>query len=462
MNFWDKMKNKYSKVLKKHSILYLIMFLFLFLCLYNLSSKQLDEVELSILLDTSLRPINYRFIRTGVTHPPLWFFLLHFWNALFEVGSVISRVLPLIFGLLSIYMTHKLAKLMFNLRIANLSAFFLAISPLLIEYSRRADKYTLFVFLSILNFYTFIVFLRDGTKKNWVFFLLSSFFLAQTHFYGALLFLVEFLYVFINPNYKHKAKKVTLAFLIVGLTYLPQFLLTMRYGPFDPPYDEPWHDLLYPSSGNRFYFLYKEFVVHEIGHLGLLVIICFYFLYFQSKDKNPLPRLLFLLCPSIFVIISLFMYVRPYQLIFLLPFYLVYLFKYIDRFNLNKKYIFFAFFLTVSLILFPNFYRQGPDISYIKHIEHNFQEGDILIVDSCETFKIMHYSNLTFTNLSFYSLYEYSRLINLTKGREWLIYYPELEYIDRYYFNNSIINNLRNNCVLSYPGPYRVYLCDLN
>ena len=142
-----------------------VILLFTCLTLIDITTEPLFEGDLNFLA-TASRPLNLMFIRTGVPHPPFSYFIFHLWNEIFGIGQIASRILPLIFGILSVIAIHRLAELMFNQKVANLSSIFFAISPLLVRYSSEVDKYSLFVFLSILNFYTFIKFLRSGTRKR--------------------------------------------------------------------------------------------------------------------------------------------------------------------------------------------------------------------------------------------------------------------------------------------------------
>ena len=446
----------------KKNQLYLLLFflIFLSLTLGDLISKPLMRQELCMILGTSSRPINYLFIRTGLNHPPLWDFMQHFCNILFGIGPVASRLLPLLFGLLSIFMIHKLARLMFSQGVANLSAFFLAISPMLIEYSRIAEKYTLFAFLSMLSFYTFIRFLRNGARKNLVFFLLSSFFLAHTHFYSIFMFLVEFLYVSLTPSHRHKTKKFIFIFLIIFLTFIPQIILSTKYGFHTFPHTEPWHDNLYPPTRSHFYFLYLGLIGEGIGHYGLLFFVVFYSLYFIQKNKDAVSRLFFILCPLFFFLISFFIYVRHKHIIFLLPFYLIYLSKYILAFNEKIKYSLVIVIIILNLLWLSDIRGYTEKVDYISFIESEYLEGDMLFVDGFEAFRIEYYSDMKYMNFSFYDLSNPSNIINLTDGRKWFIYTNEQRYNNRYYFNNSTINWLRENCVLMHDeGMEDIYLC---
>ena len=447
-------KNPKNHRINYRVILFIIILLNLALQFTVYKNSFLDDPELSV-LDVSYRELNISFLRTGTPHPPLRYFIIRVWAEIFGIENV--RLLSILFGAASVFLVYHVGGIMFNRKVGLLASFLASINPLLLQQSNFGDFYTLFLFFSLFQFYIFIKFVKFGKKELYFLLLLASITTLQIHFYSLILFLVEFIYAFLN--HRKKIKKLLFLFAIVLLTLLPQLLLSFSNGVYDSPYDEPWHDILYPSLLNRFSLQYREFVDNGMGYFGILSIFLFYLMYIRSKDKHILPRLLFVLCPILFIIISFFIYVRHYQLIFMLPFYLIYLSNYLFSIKSNKVYFFLALFLVLNLFWLQTIYSKTLDIEYMAYIESNFEEGDILIVDNFEAFRIDYYSNLTYEKSSFKSFSEPQSLVNAGKTRTWFVYHIELAYIDSFYFNNSFSVWLEKNCKLSYPGSYNVYLC---
>ena len=72
-----------------------------------------------------------------VVHPPLHYYLLHEWFRWFGFGTLQGRLLSVVFGTLAIPADYGLAKLLFDLETARVSALLLAVSQLSIQNIRR-------------------------------------------------------------------------------------------------------------------------------------------------------------------------------------------------------------------------------------------------------------------------------------------------------------------------------------
>lgn len=84
--------------------------------------------------------------------------------AIFGLTEFAVRFPSALFGILTVALTYFLAKKLFNNQIvANLSAFFLAISPWHSQFSRAAFEANFGLFLSTLGIYMFIKFAKDKT-----------------------------------------------------------------------------------------------------------------------------------------------------------------------------------------------------------------------------------------------------------------------------------------------------------
>ena len=97
----------------------------------------------------------------GDAHPPLYFLLLKFWFLGGE-GEFYSRLLSIIFGILSIPATYFLGKQFFNRKTSVIGAFLVAISPFHILYDREVRMYSLFTLLTIIS----LIFFYKGVARR--------------------------------------------------------------------------------------------------------------------------------------------------------------------------------------------------------------------------------------------------------------------------------------------------------
>jgi 4-amino-4-deoxy-L-arabinose transferase-like glycosyltransferase len=81
-------------------------------------------------------------------HPPLYYWLLKIWVALFGFGEAAVRSFSAVLGVLVVMVVWLLARTMFDRRVSFAAAFAAAVSPLLVYYSQEARMYMLLTFLS--------------------------------------------------------------------------------------------------------------------------------------------------------------------------------------------------------------------------------------------------------------------------------------------------------------------------
>ena len=62
-------------------------------------------------------------------HPPLYYLLLHFWTALFGQTESAARMLSVVFSVLTVFVIYRIALMLFDLRIAILTALLSALAP---------------------------------------------------------------------------------------------------------------------------------------------------------------------------------------------------------------------------------------------------------------------------------------------------------------------------------------------
>lgn len=132
-------------------------------------------------------------------HPPLYYYLLHYWIELAGTSEFSLRMLSIYFGVLAVPLTYKLARAhlipsdaspngdvapaMANItydrtgrsawqetrlrhRVGLLAAYLVASSPMLTYYSRQVRMYSLFPFLALLSAYALLVCLKKSREGD--------------------------------------------------------------------------------------------------------------------------------------------------------------------------------------------------------------------------------------------------------------------------------------------------------
>jgi uncharacterized membrane protein len=128
-------------------------------------------------------------------HPPLYYFLLHYWEGLFGTSDFAIRSLSVIFGVAAIPMIYVLGRRLFDEEVGIISALVLAISSLNIEYSQEARMYSLMFLLALLSMYFFVRFLEKSTVLTSFGYILATTLLLYSHVLGVLMLVAQNVYV---------------------------------------------------------------------------------------------------------------------------------------------------------------------------------------------------------------------------------------------------------------------------
>lgn len=89
-------------------------------------------------------------------HPPLYYYLLHFWGQIAGWSEFAMAFISLFFGVLLIALIYHVAREWFNHRVAILAAFLATISPYNLWYSQEVRMYTLGTMLGLASVYFFV------------------------------------------------------------------------------------------------------------------------------------------------------------------------------------------------------------------------------------------------------------------------------------------------------------------
>lgn len=167
-------------------------------------------------------------------HPPLYYYLLHFWARLFGTSETAVRSLSVLCGLLLIFFTYLLGIALFDDRVALVASFLAALSPFQIYYSQETRMYILVALQGAISLFLFLKFARatreEDTASLWPTVAFYTLFITSalyTHYFAFTIFLVAnvayALWLLLTPSArKWRAFALwSLSQLLVILLYLP-------------------------------------------------------------------------------------------------------------------------------------------------------------------------------------------------------------------------------------------------
>ncbi len=164
----------------------------------------------------------------GDFNPPLYHFLTHYWARL-GTGEEIVRILPLTFGVLSVFLIYKISEIIDkkNKPFIYLSSFLIATSPLHIYYSQENRMYILACAATLLTTFFHLSFWKKPTLKKAILYSLSITTMGFSHFLTLFTIPVFFIFDLINSK-KEKKMRTT------SIWLLPYILLLISYLIYSP------------------------------------------------------------------------------------------------------------------------------------------------------------------------------------------------------------------------------------
>jgi mannosyltransferase len=182
----------------------------------------------------------------GDIHPPLYYYLLHFWIKAAGSSEFAVAFLSLTFGLLLVPLVYCIGQHLYNPMVGALAALLVAVSPYNLWYSQEVRMYTLGALLGLVSLYSlFRLLARSEGRVYWVGYILSAALGLYTLYYFA--FLLVFLNLFVLGWWlwaRRQGVKAlvlwhwVLAQLAVFLLYLPWLPIALHQAT-DPPVP-PW------------------------------------------------------------------------------------------------------------------------------------------------------------------------------------------------------------------------------
>lgn len=167
--------------------------------------------------------------------PPLYYYCNKLFCSVFGYSEIALRFLSALFASLSVVMLYFFTKEIFSKKIALLSAFLLAINPLVLWFAHEARNYTMVVFLLLFSLLFALKYWKTKEIKHLLLFALSAVMCTITTVQGMTIFPLCILFYF----YSHREKKIDYVFwgvysllLIIALTVF--VVLFSVKGPLPP------------------------------------------------------------------------------------------------------------------------------------------------------------------------------------------------------------------------------------
>ncbi|MBP1695986.1 MAG: Oligosaccharyl transferase subunit [Deltaproteobacteria bacterium] len=377
-------------------------------CTFDRKSLWMDEIHTFNDSRDDLRgQFNYYKENPTYLHPPLFFILTHQLHP-FSKPERDLRIIPLIFGTLSIPMIYLLAR-QFSPLIAFPCALSLAFMTYHISLSQDGRSYSLLMFLGMTGLYFFIKHLKTSNLGYLLLMAVVFSVLFYTSYSSVPFIVLSQILWFYRPN--EEAKKPTLSsFLILNglvLLFCLPWIIFLAANYKGQTAMDPFHVESTGSFGYIFYGVLHDWVPHAplmIVSVTLLILSPI----FSKLRKNSLILLavflfpiggLYLFCKSL----NFTHFVTSRYFINFLPlfFITVYLtletielkFERLKRF-LRLRFLFVTLFIASNLIILPLYYRsEKQDFnSLVTYLKAHVRDRDKIFVGATAYMPpVLHY-----------------------------------------------------------------------
>lgn len=337
------------------------------------------------------------FGRINDFQPPLFYLLTHFW---LKIGhsEVFLRILPVLFGILTIYFTFLIGKRLKDERLGLFTALILSTSAYHVYYSQEMRMYSLFGLLITASFYSLIT-------RKWLFYTLVTAASLYTHYFSFFFIFAQLIWVFV---FKRKMLRVFLGNLMFSfllfIPWFPMFFAQIKSGNNLIRLLPAWKNVASLSLLKALPLLFFKFSIGRItfDNKSLYVLVAFLTMLFfgfllyralRSLEKEKIFLLSWLAAPLLMALIfSIFApSFQPFRLLpAIVPLFLLFGWGILD---LEKKYQKLVIFL-ILLINFSGlfFYFQEPQFqredwrSATAFVQSEAPEGSVIIFKFSDAF----------------------------------------------------------------------------
>ena len=276
------------KKLKENYLLIAIVILATALRVYHIDFQSiwLDEIHTMNEANPKI-PLKelYNVIMAGEQMPPLYFYSLYFLFKIFGYTTLVARVYSAIVGIVSVFSIYLLGKEMINKKAGLFAALLLSVNSFHLYYSQDARPYMLFFLFTTFSFYNLIKFLKLPSKKNALYYGITTAMMINTHFFGLFVLFSQYItllfFLILSKNTQRKGFFVNsfISGIVTLLLFIPSMKVFIKVSEIK--------DFWIPAPTlDAYTLIFKEFFGNSelvLTLVGLLFIIYFIKL---SKEKN--------------------------------------------------------------------------------------------------------------------------------------------------------------------------------
>jgi len=165
-------------------------------------------------------------------HPPLHYYLLHFWMPLAGNSEFAARFPSLVFGVLFVALFSRMSRDLLGADSAPLAGFLVSLAPFLVYFSQEARMYTLATFFSFMSVLTFWRALVTGHHRCWAIYVAATVIALYSYYYAVIVVFFEAIYLLIMlimiRSYRARLKGWLISQIAIVTLVMPWLLLVIQ------------------------------------------------------------------------------------------------------------------------------------------------------------------------------------------------------------------------------------------
>lgn len=306
---------------KKVNLLLLVILIAAFILrFYRLDHESLwlDEVQSMKQADPFISSWKQMFLYLSWDqHPPLFYILERCFLTIFRTGNdpeFTGRILPAIFGVLSVWAVYLLGKEIFNSTLGLIAAAITCVNYYDLLYSQEIRDYILVFLASALSYVYFIRLIRwQRPRDRWLYTLFAAM-TAYSHYYGIFIVASQFflagILMVVDKDRKAYGKNFAISGAVIALLYLPWVPQLMKMGAMKSFWNPP-------VAGDFIIEYFKDYFGNDNHLLIPVILVLLSFVLIKvviSRRKawadcknNPA-----ILCLLLVLSAALFVFILPY------------------------------------------------------------------------------------------------------------------------------------------------------
>ena len=176
----------------------------------------------------------YKSVFEGEQMPVLYFYIVYFLFKIFGYSVLVLRIFSAVLGIISIYTTYLLGKVLFNKKVGLISALFIVVNIFHISYSQEGRPYIFLYLFTTVSFYYLIKFIKLPTIRNAILYGVFTGLMLYGHFFAIFsilaqyLFLLFILFLTVRKERKNLIVGGILSGFIVFLMHIPSIKILLN------------------------------------------------------------------------------------------------------------------------------------------------------------------------------------------------------------------------------------------